>query len=537
LTKTEENQIKETLDNLQKTIENYRTVNKEFDIVGFSKGYVQGYGSFTPDLQNTAFKNLSLNPSVANAETVHKYIENAKESEFDLIAYCQNEYLRSALYKRNLDYIKNLPAFNLAINCKNAKTENDYNSDAYKKDLKVVKDFLRKFNYKEEFSRVFFQMLNTESYYCMLRTDLDNDKYVLQEFPYLYAKLTGRFSYGFLADYNMNYFMQPSIDINLYPKWMKKRYYQLFNGKDKKYIPSSSIDKRTGNFAYWVQTSPEDGCFVFKMNDAIATNVPYFTSMLADLVLVPIYRDLELNQDMLASKKVFSTIYPLLKEQKTGNTQDMLAVDPVTMGKIVGACAAALGNSFNILNIPSDDIKSHEFTNTNKGSYSDELKNVASLLNGGRSLFATDKQTAAETNLGLNIDEMVVENVYPQFANFLEYYINMRTKKYKFAFKFSGTNSYQNRKDRMDKAFQAADKGFVSANKIANSMDLDIFELEDELLMTKAMGFDKKLISLINVYTQSSKDAGRPQKDSSELTESGQETRDQGSNIEKGGEV
>ena len=82
-----------------------------------------------------------------------------------------------------------------------------------------------------------------------------------------------------------------------------------------------------------------------------------------------------------------------------------------------------------------------------------------------------------------------------------------------------------------------ADKGFVSANKIANSLDLDLFELEDELLMTKAMGFDKKLIPLMNVYTQSNKDGGRPQKSDSELTESGSETRAQATNIEKGGEI
>lgn len=537
MTKAEEKQIKETLNMLEKTITNYKTVNKEFDVVEFSKGYIQGYGSFTPDLQNAAMKNLDLNPAVADANTVLDYVQDAKNNEFNLIAYCQNEYLRSILYKRNFDYIKNLPAFNLAINCKNIKKESDYNSEAYKRDLGIVKTFLNKFNYREEFSRAFYHMLNSESYYCMLRTDLDDSKYVLQEFPYMFAKITGRFSHGLLADYNLAYFMQPSIDINLYPKWLKKKYSDLFKGGKQKYLPSSAIDKRTGSYAYWVQTSPDDGCFVFKMNDNSAVNVPYFSSMLADLVLLPLYRKLEFNQDMTAAKKVITTIYPMLKDQKVGNTHDMLAVDPKVMGQMVGACAAALGKDFNILNIPSDEIESHEFTNTNKGIYSEQLKNISSLLGGGRSIFSTDKQTTTETNLSLNIDEMLVENVYPQFSNFLEYNINKLTKKYKFSFRFSGTNSYQNKKERREVAFMGADKGFVSANKIANSLDLDLFELEDELLMTKAMGFDKKLIPLMNVYTQSNKDGGRPQKSDSELTESGSETRAQATNIEKGGEI
>ena len=526
-------QVKEVFKLLQNSIEEYKDKNVKFDIVEFSKGYIQGYGSFTPDLQNAAFKNLTLNPSVANVKTVHEYVENAKDNEFNLIAYCQNEYLRSILYKRNVDYIRNLPAFNLSINCKNAKTEKDYNSDVYKKDLSKVKDFLKKFDYKEEFKRAFYHMLNAETYYCMLRTDLDDNKYVLQEFPYLYAKLTGRFSHGLLADYNLNYFMQPSIDINLYPKWLKKKYLDLFNGKNKPYVPSSPVDKRTGNFAYWVQTSPEDGCFVFKMDDNSAVNVPYFSGMLSDLVLVPLYRDLEFNQDTAASKKVFSTIYPLLKDQKAGNTDDMLAVSPATMGQIVGACASALGNSFNILNIPSEDIKSHEFTNSNKGAYSDELETVASLMNGGNTLFSTEKKTSFETQLALNIDEMLVESIYPQFNNFLDYYINKLTKKYKFSFKFSGTNSFFNKDKRFEKTFLAADKGFFSANKIANALDMDIFELEDDLMMTRAMKFEEKLIPLLNVYTQSNKSGGRPQKSDSDLSESGQETRDNANNIDK----
>lgn len=530
-------QIKEMFESLEKTINDYKSKNVKFNITEFSKGYIQGYGSFTPDLQNAALKNLTLNPSVADVKTVHEHVQNAKDNEFNLIAYCQNEYLRSILYKRNVDYIRNLPAFNLAINCINAKTDKDYNSDAYKKDLSRVKEFLNKFNYKEEFKRAFYHMLNAETYYCMLRTDLSEDKYTLQEFPYLYAKLTGRFSHGLLADYNLGYFMQPNVDINLYPKWIKKKYKDLFEGKGKAYIPSNPIDKRNGNFAFWTQTSPEDGCFVFKMNDNSAVNVPYFSGMLADLVLVPLYRDLEFNQDSTASKKVFSTIYPLLKDQKAGNTDDMLAVSPETMGQIVGACASALGSSFNILNIPSEDIKSHEFKNTNDGAYSDELETVASLMNGGNTLFSTEKKTSVETQLALNIDEMLVENIYPQFNNFLNFYINKITKKYKFSFKFNGSNSYFDKDRKFDKAFRAADKGFVSANKIANAMDMDIFELEDDLMMTKSMGFDKKLIPLMNVYTQSGKETGRPQKNSSDLTESGQETRDQGSNVDKGGNI
>ena len=84
----DDKQVKEVLELLNNSIEEYRDKNIKFDIVEFSKGYIQGYGSFTPDLQNAALKNLTLNPSIANAKTVHKDVEDAK----NIIKYLYKTY-------------------------------------------------------------------------------------------------------------------------------------------------------------------------------------------------------------------------------------------------------------------------------------------------------------------------------------------------------------------------------------------------------------------------------------------------------------
>ena len=63
--------------------------------------------------------------------------------------------------------------------------------------------------------------------------------------------------------------------------------------------------------------------------------------------------------------------------------------------------------------------------------------------------------------------------------------------------------------------------------------------IQNQLNKKANTGFDEKLIQLINVNTMSSKsgEAGRPQSETSALTDSGAETRARGSNIEKGGDV
>ena len=84
-----------------------------------------------------------------------------------------------------------------------------------------------------------------------------------------------------------------------------------------------------------------------------------------------------------------------------------------------------------------------------------------------------------------------------------------------------------------------AEKGVVLPNKIASSFGMNKIELERELEEAKATGFTDKLMAMINLNTMSSENSkgGRPRTDDSRLTDSGLETRDAGSNIEKGGEI
>ena len=95
----------------------------------------------------------------------------------------------------------------------------------------------------------------------------------------------------------------------------------------------------------------------------------------------------------------------------------------------------------------------------------------------------------------------------------------------------------------MKTAIDAGVNGIVSPQKIANALDMDIFELEDELDFADGIGFEERLKPLLSSYTMSKEDAaandkgGRPQKSDSEITESGADTRASGKNIANGGSV
>lgn len=521
----------------EEVVETLEAAKKAFDILEFANGYKSGV--FSPMLQNELMKNLNISVRNNNLQEIEDALKAPQNNETNLVSYGQSYYFSSMMYKRNLEYIANLPSFDLEITCINAKNKEDYNSVRYKNDYQIVKDFLDKFDYRTQFKDIFWNLLMEETYYGFFR-EFDS-KSVFQQWPWKYAKITGRFESGLLFDIDMNYFLQGIVDLDCYPKWLKKEYLNMFGKKDAKYIPSNKLNDRTGQFAMWLQTSPENGCWCFKFNTKHSLQIPFFTGMLPEMSIVPLMRELQVNQSMAAARKMLVSSVPYLKEKKASSVANQLAIDSDVLGKFLGLAAQGLEKAIKILALPTEDIKGVEFENTDKDTYKNFMAITSSLLSGGKVIFSTNEnQNAIETQLSLNLDELLAESVYPQFADFLEYNINKRTKKYKWKFRFVGCNDNSSKEKRREEAFAYADKGLVLPNKLATSIGLNKIELERELMEAKETGFTDNLMALMNINTMSSSDensAGRPQKNDDELSDSALKTRNKASNVEKGGNV
>ena len=516
-------------------VETLEAVKKAFDLMDFSKGYNDGV--YSPMTQNTLMKNLNISSIVPDRTGIEDALKDPSNNETSLVSYSQSYYFSSLMYKRNLEYIANLPAFDLEMTCINA-TPSDYKTNKYQKDYEAVAKFLDKFDYRAQFKEVLWNLLMEETYYGIFRQF--QSKSVLQQWPWKYARVTGKFEHGLLYDIDMNYFLQGVVDLNCYPDWLKKKYKEVFSSDTNTYIPSNKLIKRTGKFANWVQTSPEEGFWCFKFNPKHSLQVPFFSAMLPEMAIVPLMRRLQVDQSMAAARKMLVSSVPYLKEKKSSSVANQLAIDADVLGKFIGLAAQGLENAIKILALPTEDIKGVEFENTDKDTYKNFMAITSSLLSGGKVIFSTDEnQNAIETQLSLNLDELLAESVYPQFEEFLNYYVNKETKKFKWRFRFVGCNDQFDRLRRQNEAFTYADKGVVLPNKIASSLGLNKIELERELDEAKATGFTDKLMAMININTMSTKtsDVGRPAKDDSELTNSGAKTRSNASNIEKGGKV
>lgn len=515
------------------------TEQQLWDVLEFARNIYNGNllpNIFTPELVNARMKDLNLNPLVATETNIESALKDPKNNEDKLIGYSEFFSLTSMIYKRLVGYMAQMPSFDYTFTCINA-TKEDYKSKKYKKDLQIVYDLLDKFDVKREFKKIMNQLLEKEIYYGVLRDESDN-KYIFQELPYNYCKLTGRSEFSLLFDFNMQYFFnQTGVDINMFPNVFKEYYSRILEIKKNGYNPSNSLDKRTGEWVFWTQTSPENGMFAFKFNPENVTAIPYLSPLFSDIVLAPMMRNLQKNINILKAQKVLVGLIPLLKDSKGGSVKDAVAIEPTTLGKFLGLLKAGLHESVKIGGVPFSDVKEIDFDTTNTNILDEYSKTTASMSGiNSRMVFANDKMSNSETLASINVDEFIALNVYHQFNQFMDYQINKRTKWFRFKFKFEGSEFQANRQFRLDNALKLAEKGITLPQKISAAIGMEPADFYRQLEECQAMGFSDMLTPLVSLYQQGKDDkGGRERKSDSQLGDAGEVTRDAGSNLDRGG--
>jgi len=556
--KVEKTEVSENEEN-----ENLLSEENVWSVIEFARSMSGLYGQpfLTPDMINARLQDISLNPMQPKQANLDKAMENPKGSEKQLQAFSQDFEIQSMIYKRLMAYLSNMLAFDVTYT--STAQSKDLDSAKYKKDLDVVEEFLEKFEYKRELRTVVRQMLRNDAYFgCFIETE---NKYVLQELPSDYCKITGRWEGGFLFSFNMYWFIQPGIDINMYPSFFKRKYKELWGkgGKPPQYVPSLAPDMRSkSSWIYWVDIPVNFGV-CFKLAPELATRVPYFTPLFNDLILQGLMRNLQKNLNMAAASKIIMGEVPMLNKDSKATIKDSIAISPELLGKFMALLRSAISDSVKVASAPLENIRGISFDADNS-IYNDYLRTALAASGVNTNLIFTSdvKPNSIETQLSLNVDEQMMIALYEQFDYFMEYFINKRTKTYKFTINFEGTEFFLDREIRLENAMTLFAKGIVLPQKIAAALGMRPAQFRKHMEQAKSDDFmslltppsveeQKQLIKVnpaLAAMPQSSTSTskpkedteakrGRPRKSSSKLGDEGRATRDQGTNIPRGGKI
>lgn len=490
------------------------------DSISFARFQDPTAGSYTPYLTNERLAEIGLSPTKLSPEQLDELFDNPTNNQYKLAGYSEYIKLRDAIAKRTIDYLGNLPSFDYTFSCININDMTEYNSKEYQEDYLRVKEFLSHFDVRGQFAFMTRRMLTIDAVYAVFRTDGQN--YEFQELPNRYCKITGKnLDWGYQFDFDMNWFLRMGLPFAQYPSIFRKMWDRVNKDNQKEYNPANKLNKRKGTFSLWAQTSslPDKGNFVcFKFNNDIYSITPYLSSMFEDAVSKPFIRALQNDQYIIASQKYLIGLIPLLKEQKSGQVKDALAVSPETMGKFLALLKQGLSNALKISGVPFSDVKEVQFSLPERNMYN-EVNSLEASNSGATSrlIYSSDRMTATEVTLSANIDEMIATSVYPVFEKWLSSEVNWFTKKYKFRFKLEGSKYSNNRQSRLDTVLKLADKGIVMPSKIAAAVGMDIFEMTDLIQQSKVSNFQDLVYLLPNSNTKDmgtgSSNVGRPKVD------------------------
>lgn len=504
------------------------------DVIDFSSGLMAMDGFYSPFLSNQLLTNLNNNPRLPSAESVKKALNDYKNSGEDLQGFVEFASSFDMIFKRTLYSYANALSFDLQITCKNAYTESDYQSDEYKKDRQTVDNFLTNFDYKKEFYNVLLNVLKRDTYFTWFRKTKTGNrgkmKFALQIMPQDYCMLTGYFEKGLLWSLNILYYMQPGVDLNGFDPSITKTYLRALETVDS-YVPSAPLNDRKGSYAMWVDVSPLDGAWAWKFDTSSFANNPFLSPYVANILRRDEIGELQYNKDLIAASGILAGEIKLFDSAKSGQKANQFSIDPKTLGTFMSLVKKGLQSTIKAVAVPLENIKFFQFEDKNPNSYTNELTTTAGIGTGiSRVIYSSDKMSNAELEAALNEVYQTMKPMYAQFNNFLDFYVNQMTSKYKFKFEFVGSNYQFERDARFDKMMKMADKGLVlNSSAWASAVGMNPVTFDRMLAESKYTGWiDKYSQMLLNANTSSYKnnEGGRERKNARDLTESGEASRE-----------
>lgn len=492
-------------------------------VVEFSQAlYSYGkYGYWSPFLSNQYLQNLNDGGKAPTSQSIRKALQSYKDGAKDIHGYMEFMQTFDMIFARTVKSYVNALSFDLQVIPTNAYIKADYDSKEYQEDKQRVYNFLNKFDYKNEFRKVVEQLILHEVYFVWFRKskwgNKDKMKLALQVMPQDRCLLTGYWEKGLLYDFDMSYFLQAGTDIDGYDPVFKKYYQRVFgeNQSIQDYRPTNPLVDRKGTYAMWTQTSPADGAWAFKFTPSNFTTIPFLSPILKNAITNDEIEQLQYNKDIAEAYAILAGEIDTFDTAKSGTQADQMVFKPSTLGGFMSKAKQGLGSTVKLAALPLKNIKWNQFEDSNPKMYEEQLATSAAVSSGvSRIVYSTDRMSNAEVEASLNELYQTVKPLYAQFGNFLDFYVNQLTKKYKFRFVFDGSTYGFERKARVDNLIKIADKGIVLAPSAwASAMGYEPQLFEASLIESKNSGWTENLQLLLNINTTAqdgSGDMGRP---------------------------
>ena len=444
--------------------ENEITKDEVYQVLNYAQDFYNAMNAFKQDnsMYNTSIEKSNL-VGLSDTQNIPKTYEEiiralANESGRDSFLQSYSKFYNTfdSIYGNIIDYYTNLLSFDWSYHCINASSE-EYGKDEYNKDVERVYKFFNNFSYKKEFKRVLKNMLIRDTYYCWLRDkdgsfndDLDDLKirrtsnYSLQMLPQDRCEISGTFSNGYLFDFDLNYFYNSNIN----PENFDPSIIELLGDnydKSKKRLKSvitSNQDLKSTNGKTglgYTRVDVTKGAWCFKFNDYTYETLPPLSHLMKTVFNNDVIEKLQKDKDFISANAVILGSMAKKRDGSSATDKDPFLVQANIIGALMELARKGINRNIKQIALPTDDNKLFQFSDNNPHMYDNKLKQSAGLGVGASSIiYSTENLSQFAMENAIIKDYEFVAKVYRQFEEFLNFYVNRKTKKYKFKISMDG---------------------------------------------------------------------------------------------------
>lgn len=529
------------------------------------KGFNLSADYYDPLQENQLLVELNNNPQVPSYDSLRNALATYKTNAENLQNYSQFMAMWDGIYKQVLDYKLNLLAFNIDKVCINVSDNSEYSSQEYKDDCKRVKKFFDNFGAKQEFRDVAKNMLLNDTHFVWLRDgygsfddeaieldDISENKrqsYTLQTMPQKYCKITGQFTAknlkgkAFLWDLNLDYFTNSRVNILNYDPSITQSFNEV--KQNTRTLQSFVVDNQTELNRInsplqnrYVRTKVNKGAWVFKYNTSNFNVVPPFAYLMKSVFNDDLIERLQKDKDIISANAIILGEMKTRDKDNVGNNKNAFTIDPKQIGQLMKLARNGINKNIKQIALPLEETRLYQFADNNSNMVKNTYGTNAGL--GGHNstvIYSTDNLSQEQAQIASTIDyHSIADNVYPQFENFLNFFVNKKTKKYKFRFKVSGSTLPFLRQKDIDNHTKFMDKGLnIPIERIGSLLGYEMNEFEAMVKEAKYGDMQDNLFLLMNTNTNSQtttsntstdNQGGRPRMETEDLSDGGATSRE-----------
>lgn len=441
-------------------------------------------------------------------EDIHRWLQNPVQNEERLRTLSNYLYNTNALYKWVINTIALMPKYNwtLTQNSLTSKKSKSQRKNTYYEAL----EYVDKLNLPHELIKVFLIMLKEDWYYGYeIESD---DAYFILHLDANYCKpssrnLDGTYNYKF----NFSYFNDKEEMLATYPTEFKFKYEQYKSTRDS-----------------WIELDANK-TICLKFNDEFEYAMPYYATLFTALADLDYYQEIKKDRAALENTLLIHQYVPIDE-----NDYNKFAIGADLIKFYHQMAEQATEDNVSVITSPMkvEAVKT-ERSNSGTDYVEDALRDFYTSSGLPQHLSNSANNTAIGLDKAIVVNEQLVFRFYRQIERIVTRKLRHKFPTIKFKFKLLDTTSF-NQSKVVDTLLTLAQNGGTKLDVFSASGKSPYEFFNDIEMENNVFDLVEQLKPLKTSHTQSGNDeGGRPPKDSGDLSESGQKTRDNESNEKK----